>query len=143
MTPGGLFCVGVLDRSAWERGHPCALEEEIMAAQAGGVKKLRNLAGRAGQGAIALALALVSLAAAPTPPKIHADPMLHRLMRRHGVGVDTSGRPTPIGRSELEYYSKFLAVDPHGTPRRHASGCVWMTRCAPRSKTWDSRSTVA
>ena len=87
-----------------------------MAAQAGGVKKLRNLAGRAGQGAIALALALVSLAAAPTPPKIHADPMLHRLMRRHGVGVDASGRPTPIGRSELEYYSRFLAVDPHGPP---------------------------
>src|SRR3989442_13722285 len=98
MTPGGLFCVGVLDRSAWERGHPCALEEEIMAAQAGGVKKLRNLAGRAGQGAIALGLGLVSLAAAPTPPKIHAGPLPPPLMRRHSVGADASGRAAPISR---------------------------------------------
>src|SRR2546422_821345 len=61
MTPGGLFCVGVLDRSAWERGHPCALEEGIMAAPARGVQKLRDPAGRARQGAISLALAVVPI----------------------------------------------------------------------------------
>src|SRR5438552_2113291 len=87
-----------------------------MVAQARSVRGPRNLAVRAGHGALILALALVPLAAAPAPPRIHADPMLHRLMRRHGVGVDATGRPTPIGRAELEHYSRFLAIDPHGTP---------------------------
>lgn len=56
------------------------------------------------------------ITAAVARPENNADSMLHRLIRGHGVGVDASGRPVPISKAELEYYSRFLAIDPGGNP---------------------------
>ncbi len=72
-----------------------------------------------GRSRISLALTLLLLCASTVkgqPRTGSSDPMLGRLLRGHGVGVDTMGGPVPPDRSELEYYSRFLAVDPAADP---------------------------
>lgn len=72
--------------------------------------------GRSSYYLVVFASIFAPITAAMARPENNADSMLHRLIRGHGVGVDASGRPAPISKAELEYYSKFLAIDPGGNP---------------------------